>query len=45
LETRLDEIDYALRAAQKGKYGICERCGREIDPARLKAPCPRPRCA
>ena len=37
LETRLDEIDYALRAAQKGTYGICERCGQPIDPARLKA--------
>ncbi len=37
LETRLDEIDNALRAAKKGKYGICERCGREIDPERLKA--------
>ncbi len=37
LEQRLDEIDYALRAAKKGTYGICERCGREIDPDRLKA--------
>ncbi len=37
LETRLDEIDYALEAAKKGRYGICERCGRAIDPERLKA--------
>ena len=33
---RLEEIDYALRAAQKGAYGICERCGQPIDPERLK---------
>src|SRR5512143_3267740 len=36
-EKRLAEIDDALRAAKKGTYGICERCGKEIDPARLKA--------
>jgi RNA polymerase-binding transcription factor len=35
-ERRLEEIDYALRAAQKGAYGICERCGKPIDPERLK---------
>lgn len=33
---RLKEIDAALRAAEKGQYGICERCGRPIDPERLK---------
>ncbi len=37
LEQKLDEIDYALRTAEKGKYGICERCGKPIDPARLAA--------
>ncbi len=37
MEKRLDEIDLALRAAQKGTYGICERCGRPIDPDRLRA--------
>ena len=36
-EKRLAEIDDALRAAKKGTYGICERCGKPIDPARLKA--------
>lgn len=36
LEQKLDEIDYALRAAAKGKYGICERCGKPIDLARLQ---------
>lgn len=34
-QRRLDEIEHALRAAQKGAYGICERCGQPIDPARL----------
>jgi DnaK suppressor protein len=37
LETRIGEIDNALRAADKGTYGICERCGNAIDPERLKA--------
>jgi DnaK suppressor protein len=37
LEQKLEEIDYALRTAKKGTYGICERCGKPIDPARLKA--------
>jgi RNA polymerase-binding protein DksA len=36
LERKLESIDYALRAAIKGAYGICERCGNPIDPARLK---------
>ncbi len=35
-ERRLDELDHALRAAEKGKYGICVRCGKPIDPERLK---------
>jgi DnaK suppressor protein len=37
LRRRLDAIDYALRHAQEGTYGICERCGEPIDPARLEA--------
>lgn len=37
MEKRIEEINSALRAAQKGTYGICERCGNPIDPARLKA--------
>jgi RNA polymerase-binding protein DksA len=37
LEQSLGEIDYALRAAKKGTYGICEHCGQAIDPDRLKA--------
>jgi DnaK suppressor protein len=35
LQQKLEEIDYALRTAAKGMYGICERCGKPIDPARL----------
>ena len=26
----------ALRSIEKGKYGICERCGKDIDPERLE---------
>lgn len=37
LERRLELVDYALRQAQEGTYGICERCGEPIDPARLEA--------
>jgi DnaK suppressor protein len=35
-ERRLEELDDAIRAAEKGEYGICERCGKEIDRERLK---------
>ena len=37
LELRLSSIERALRAIEKGTYGICERCGQPIDPARLEA--------
>ncbi|MBI3287374.1 MAG: TraR/DksA C4-type zinc finger protein [Chloroflexi bacterium] len=37
LEHKLESIEYALRLAEEGVYGICERCGQPIDPARLKA--------
>jgi DnaK suppressor protein len=37
LEQKLEAIEYALRTAKKGAYGICERCGKPIDPARLAA--------
>lgn len=36
LEKKLSEIDRALRMTQRGDYGLCERCGQPIDPARLK---------
>jgi RNA polymerase-binding protein DksA len=34
---QLREIDAALRRLDEGTYGICEACGREIDPERLEA--------
>ena len=36
LERKLEGVDAALRAIDKGNYGICERCGTEIDPERLE---------
>lgn len=36
LERKLASINYALRQMQRGTYGICERCGQPIDPARLE---------
>jgi DnaK suppressor protein len=36
LERKLEAIEYALRQAQEGLYGVCERCGEPIDPARLE---------
>lgn len=36
LERKLESVNVALRAIDKGLYGICERCGNPIDPARLE---------
>jgi DnaK suppressor protein len=36
LERRLQSIDYALAVLNRGKYGLCERCGQPIEPERLK---------
>ena len=36
LERKLESVNMALRAMDKGRYGICERCGNPIDPARLE---------
>ncbi|MGH9401614.1 MAG: TraR/DksA family transcriptional regulator [Terriglobia bacterium] len=33
----LREIDRALERFAGGKYGVCEGCGEDISPARLKA--------
>ncbi len=33
---RLKEIKEALKRIEKGKYGICESCGKEIEPERLE---------
>jgi DnaK suppressor protein len=35
LERKVDEVDVALRHAERGTYGICEVCGEPIDPERL----------
>jgi RNA polymerase-binding protein DksA len=36
-ERKMDSLDQALQQARRGAYGICERCGQPIDPARLEA--------
>ncbi|MFZ2487390.1 MAG: TraR/DksA family transcriptional regulator [Anaerolineae bacterium] len=36
MERKLESINNALRAIEKGRYGMCERCGNPIDPARLE---------
>jgi DnaK suppressor protein len=36
-ERQLKEIDDALERIALGSYGICERCGKPIPPARLRA--------
>jgi RNA polymerase-binding transcription factor DksA len=36
MESRLAGVQAALRSIEKGKYGICERCGKDIDPERLE---------
>lgn len=36
LERRLSDIDAASRSIAKGKYGICDRCGKPIEVERLE---------
>ena len=36
LEHRLEGVEAALRSIDRGRYGICERCGKEINPERLE---------
>ena len=36
LERKLQDIDAALRSIDKGQYGICQRCGQEIETGRLE---------
>jgi RNA polymerase-binding protein DksA len=33
----LNKIDRALRRIEEGSYGICDRCGKPIEKARVKA--------
>lgn len=37
LETQLTEVNAALDRIEKGKYGLCEKCGVPIDLKRLEA--------
>ena len=36
LEQSIQEVEGALERLELGTYGLCESCGRSIDPARLK---------
>lgn len=36
LERRLSDIEAAIRSIDKGKYGICSRCGKPIELERLE---------
>lgn len=33
----IDKIGHALERIEEGNYGLCERCGRPIEKARIKA--------
>jgi DnaK suppressor protein len=33
----IEKIDHALERIDQGSYGLCERCGRPIEKARIKA--------
>lgn len=37
LEVSLFNVNKALKKIEDGTYGICEKCGNMIDPARLQA--------
>jgi DnaK suppressor protein len=36
LRQKLTAIEHALRQIQEGTYGICQQCGKLINPARLE---------
>ncbi|MBI3337440.1 MAG: TraR/DksA family transcriptional regulator [Candidatus Staskawiczbacteria bacterium] len=42
LELRLKDVNSALEKIKNNKYGICEKCGKEISEERLQA-CPEAR--
>ncbi len=42
LEKKLESVNAALRAIDKGRYGTCERCGQQIDHLSLNIPRPWP---
>ncbi len=45
LEKRLNQMAIALKRLDEGLYGICEKCGDVINPARLEAIPHAIRCA
>ena len=40
----IDEIDQAMNRMDAGNYGVCERCGKEISPDRLRVMPATPYC-
>jgi DnaK suppressor protein len=36
LKGQVEEIDRALAQIDAGKYGVCNNCGKDIDPDRLE---------
>ena len=36
LERKLEDINHAIEQAQEVGYGICEKCGKQINPDRLE---------
>lgn len=37
LEERLKEVTDALERVERGTYGVCQKCGKKIEEARLEA--------
>jgi DnaK suppressor protein len=37
LNNLVNEVERALQKLDSGKYGICDNCGKPIDPARMEA--------
>ena len=37
IRDQLAEVEHALAKFDKGTYGLCDNCGKPIDPARLEA--------
>jgi DnaK suppressor protein len=37
IRVELAKVEHALDKIEKGTYGICDNCGKPIDPARLEA--------
>lgn len=36
LETRLKDVNISLEKLEKGKYGQCEKCGKDVEKERLE---------